>query len=93
MGIAAVKKKKNYKGLGTSFIASPEQLKWDKYCIENDIRIAPVPTSQGLYPEEWRVGVSLGSDYKTVYKTPNAYLVDEIWQEVYKAKKYYYDKR
>ncbi|OUV25957.1 MAG: hypothetical protein CBC57_03605 [Euryarchaeota archaeon TMED97] len=92
MGIAAIKKRKNYKGLGTDFMPTKEQLKWDKYCIENDIRISPWPVSQGLNPEEWRVAVSLGSDYKTIYKTPNTYFADEIWQEVYKTKKYYYDK-
>tara|TARA_R100001460_G_scaffold33140_1_gene64796 strand:- start:4890 stop:5177 length:288 start_codon:yes stop_codon:yes gene_type:complete len=92
MGIAAIKKKKNYIGLGTSFVATEEQIKWDKYCIENNIRVSPWPVSSGFYPEEWRVAVSLGSNYKTIYKTPKTYLVDEIWQEVYKTKKYYYDK-
>lgn len=92
MGIAARRKKKNYIGLGTSFMATEEQIKWDKYCIENNIRISPWPVSNGFYPEEWRVAVSLGSNYKTIYKTPNTYLVNEIWQEVYKTKKYYYDK-
>ncbi len=92
MGIAAIKKRKNYKGLGKDFIATDEQLKWDKFCIKNNIIISPSPVTTGFYPEEWRVAVSLGSDYKTIYKTPNAYLADEIWQEVYKTKKYYYDK-
>ena len=92
MGIEAVKRKKNYKGLGTDFIATDEQLKWDNFCIKNNIRISPSPITHGFYPEEWRVAVSLGSDYKTIYKTPNTYLAHEIWQEVYKTKKYYYDK-
>ncbi len=92
MGIEAVKRKKNYKGLGADFIATNEQLKWDNFCIKNNIRISPSPITHGFYPEEWRVAVSLGSDYKTIYKTPNTYLADEIWQEVYKTKKYYYDK-
>jgi len=92
MGIAAIRKRKNYIGLGKNFVASAEQLKYDNFCIKNSIRISPSPITDGFYPEEWRVAVSLGSDYKTIYKTPSTYLVNEIWQEIYKTKKYYYDK-
>ena len=86
-------KKGKYKGLGTSFVASEEQLKWDNHCINNNIRISPWPTSQGLYPEEWRISISFGDDYKKIYKTPTIYTIENIWEEVYKMKKYYYDKR
>ena len=86
-------KKGKYKGLGNSFIANEEQLKWDKYCISNDIRISPHPTSQGIYPEEWRISISFGSDYKKIYKTPTVYTVENIWEEIYDMKRYYYDKR
>tara|TARA_R110000737_G_scaffold35167_2_gene54061 strand:+ start:310 stop:603 length:294 start_codon:yes stop_codon:yes gene_type:complete len=92
MGIAANRKKKNYIGLGDTFTPNNEQLKWDDYCIKNDIRVSPWPIVDGFYPDEWRVAVSLGSNYKTIYKTPNTYFVNEIWQEIYKTKKYYYDK-
>tara|TARA_B100000035_G_C21035718_1_gene570829 strand:+ start:4571 stop:4864 length:294 start_codon:yes stop_codon:yes gene_type:complete len=92
MGIAAIKKRKNYKGLGKDFVPTKEQIKWDDFCIENNIRISPSPVTHGFYPEEWRVAVSLGDDYKTIYKTPKTFDAKEIWQEVYKTKKYYYDK-
>ena len=53
MGIAAIKKRKNYKGLGKDFIATDEQLKWDKFCIKNNIIISPSPVTTGFYPEEY----------------------------------------
>ena len=49
---------KGYIGLNTGFVANPEQLKWQKFCIDNGIIIAPEPTSKGMYPEEWRIAGS-----------------------------------
>ena len=49
-------KKKSYKGLmeyakGLSL----EEQKWFNYCINNNIRISPVPTTRGLQPDEWKI--------------------------------------
>ena len=92
---SGLKKKNNYEGLPDDFVPTKEQLEWDKYCIYNDIRISPAPTQQGLYPEEWRIAISIGP-YKRgekPYLSPNVYTADNIWQELYNMKKYYYDKR
>lgn len=90
------KKKKGYKGLkGTEWTPHKEYHKWDRYCVEHDIRLFPIPTTRGMYPEEWRIGVCLGP-YKRgekPYVSPNVYTVDNIYQEMEKMKKYYYDKR
>ena len=92
---SGVKKKKSYVGLNTNFIPTTEQYEWLRYCINNNIRISPVPTTKGPQPEEWRIEVRIGP-YKrgeTGYLSPNVYTSDNIWQELFNMSKYYYDKR
>ena len=90
------KKKSNYKGLSaTQWFPTEEYNKWNSYCVDNNIRIAPQPTQRGLYPEEWRISVTLGP-YKRgekSYLSPNVYTADNIYEEMERMKKYYYDKR
>ena len=45
-----------------------EELKWQKFCIDNGIIISPEPTSKGMYPQEWRIAVSFMPNFKKVYK-------------------------
>ena len=47
---SGVKKKKSYKGLNTGFTPSAIQIEYDRYCINNNIRISPKPTQQGMHP-------------------------------------------
>ena len=72
------------------YSASPEEKEHDKYCIRNDIRIAPA----GIYGkfDEWGITVSIGPNYRSEKRDPNTYGPDEIWQKIYEYKKYYYDK-
>jgi len=90
------KKKKGYRGLTTSeWSPHKDYNKWNSYCVDNNVRIFPIPTTRGLYPEEWRIGICLGP-YKRgekPYVSPNVYTVDNIYQEMERMKKYYYDKR
>ena len=70
---SGLKKKTKYKGLNTGFMPSEEQMKWSRYCINNNIRISPVPTQRGMHPEEWRIAISVGP-YKRgekPYLSPN----------------------
>ena len=92
---SGVKKKKGYKGLNTGFTPSAAQVEYDRYCVNNDIRISPKPTQQGMHPEEWRIEVRIGSYKKgeKAYLSPNVYTAENIHQELYNMKKYYYDKR
>ena len=92
---SGVKKKKGYKGLNTGFTPSATQVEYDRYCINNDIRISPKPTQQGMHPEEWRIEVRIGPYKKgeKAYLSPNVYTAENIHQELYNMKKYYYDKR
>jgi|TARA_R110000764_G_scaffold81758_3_gene161665 hypothetical protein len=87
------KKPKGYVGLNTGFVANKEQLEWYRYCIKEGIIIAPVPNSQGLFAEEWRIGVSFMPNFRKVYNTPTIWISDNVWQEVFNTMKYYYDKR
>ena len=91
---SGLRKKSNYKGLNNGFVPTEEQYSWDIYCANNNIRISPAPTQKGMYPDEWRIEVRLGP-YKRgekAYLSPNVYTAENIWQEIYNMKKYYYDK-
>ena len=92
---SGVKKKKGYKGLNTGFMPSVTQIEYDRYCVNNNIRISPKPTQQGMHPEEWRIEVRIGPYKKgeKAYLSPNVYTAENIHQELYNMKKYYYDKR
>jgi len=90
------KRKSSYKGLkGTNWFPTKEYNKYNSYCIDNNIRIFPVPTVKGMYPDEWRIGVCLGPYKKgeKPYLSPNVYVAENIYQEMEQMKKYYYDKR
>ena len=90
------KKKSNYKGLSsTNWFPTEEYNKYNLYCVDNNIRIFPVPTVKGMYPDEWRIGICLGPYKKgeKPYLSPNVYVVENIFEEMEQMKKYYYDKR
>jgi hypothetical protein len=86
------KKKKGYIGLTNGYIPNEEERNWHSYCINNGIIISPIPTTQGTYPEEWRIGISFMPDYKKIHETPTVYITDNIWPETFKLMKFYYDK-
>ena len=86
------KKKKGYIGLTNGYIPNEEERNWHSYCVNNGIIISPIPTRQGAYPEEWRIGISFMPDYKKIHETPTVYITDNIWPETFKLMKFYYDK-
>lgn len=74
------------------YIASDKELEWWKYCVRNNIRIAP----QGILTDSdhWYISISLGP-YEKGEKpnlSPFKYCRKTIWVEYYKMCKYYYDK-
>tara|TARA_B100000029_G_scaffold214121_1_gene212065 strand:+ start:1049 stop:1348 length:300 start_codon:yes stop_codon:yes gene_type:complete len=90
------KKRTGYKGLSASkWTPTPLYDKWNLYCMDNDIRIFPIPTEKGMYPEEWRIGICLGPYKKgeKPYIAPNVYTAYNLFEEIANMKKYYYDKR
>ena len=86
------KKQKGYIGLTNGYIPNEDERKWHNYCVNNGIIISPVPTTQGVYPEEWRIGISFSNNYKKIHETPTVYITDNIWPETFKLMKFYYDK-
>jgi uncharacterized protein YjbK len=95
MGSGLVKKK-SYKGLMEyTKTLSLEEQKYFNYCVKNNIRISPVPTTQGLYPDEWKIEIRLGPYKKgeKSHKSPLSYNSKEIWPAINKVRKFYYDKR
>ncbi len=74
------------------YIASDKELEWWKYCVRNNIRIAP----QGILTDSdhWHISTSLGPYTKGEKPniSPFKYCRKTIWIEYYKMCKYYYDK-
>ena len=74
------------------YFPSEEEIIWRDFCNNKGIIISPIAAAQGLNPKEWRIGISFMPEYKKINLTPSIYIGDIIWEEVYKIKKYYYDK-
>jgi|TARA_X000001316_G_C922351_1_gene37524 hypothetical protein len=75
-----------------SYIPSEEEEKWKLFCTRNNIRISPY----GIKGDEnhWRICINLGP-YKRGEEcnfAPHIYDRNQIWPELYKMCKYYYDK-
>ena len=69
----------------------------DRYCIKEGIIVSPIASKPWSYREKdknksWYVGVSLPENPRKVFKSPEPYGIDEIWDKVEETKKYYYDK-
>jgi len=74
------------------YLASDEEFKWYKYCVNNNIRISPYGINNDS--DRWHIAISLGP-YKKNEKpnlSPSKYCRKTIWPEYYKMCKYYYDK-
>ena len=75
-----------------SYNSSLEEETWQKYCIDNNIRISPYGIHQE--PGKWKIAIAFGS-YKKGEKinfSPSVYNKHNIWSEYYQMCKYYYDK-
>jgi|TARA_R110000787_G_scaffold91324_1_gene192607 hypothetical protein len=88
-------KNNTHKGLCFEYPSmNKEERKINIWCINNNVRINPVPTKPGMFPEEWKIEIRLGS-YKTGEKphlSPSVYTHDNIHQEIRRMQKYYYEK-
>ena len=73
------KKKKGYIGLSNGYIPNDEERKWHSYCVNNGIIISPIPTTQGAYPEEWRIGISFMPNYKKDARKRQRYIYQIIY--------------
>ena len=74
------------------YMPSEDQMKHRDFCIRNNIRISPY----GIQGDEnhWRICINLGP-YKRGEEcnfAPYIYDRKQIWPELYKMCKYYYDK-
>jgi|TARA_R110000822_G_scaffold364_2_gene1613 hypothetical protein len=88
-------KKNTHKGLSFEYPSMTKQERTiNIWCINNNIRLNPVPTQTGMFPEEWRIEIRLGP-YKTGEKahlSPSVYTYENIHQELRRMQKYYYEK-
>jgi hypothetical protein len=84
--------RKKRKTAGYYYQPTPKDWEAFRYCVRNNIRISMLPQEQGMYPENFKVTVSMGSDYKKWNESPQTYNITEIQEQVFKACNYYYDK-
>ena len=68
-----------------------------EWCVNNNYRISPVASKTWGYkakPSEksYYIGVSTPESYKKVWKSPEIYGEDEIWDKVSETKIWYYQK-
>ena len=90
MGSGLKGKKKN--NLPDNYIANEEEAAAYSWCVKNNIRIGLQATEYVQNPDEWKIAISIGEDYKKVNLSPSIYTKDNVWQEYYKACLYYYNK-
>ena len=77
-------KKKYYVDMG-DYIQSKEEYIAYRWCVSNNIYIAPFAKST----TEWFIDIT--NNTKT-NRDPTLYKKTEIWQQIYKYYKFYYDK-
>jgi len=87
-----IKRKKKNSNPMPDYYPTINELKWCKYCIDNNIRISPMGIKETI--GKWRIGISIGPYIKgeKPHIAPNIYDVDTVWPSYYKMCKYYYDK-
>ena len=68
------------------------QQKAYEYCVNEGIRISPIASESGSKPSKYFVGISDPRDYKKVYNSRFQYDEDQIWEAVFEACEYYYNK-
>lgn len=88
-------KNNTHKGLCFEYPSmNKEERKINIWCINNNVRINPVPTKPGMFPEEWKIEIRLGSYKKgeKAHLSPSVYTHDNIHQEIRRMQKYYYEK-
>jgi|TARA_R110002124_G_scaffold55776_6_gene157985 hypothetical protein len=89
------KSNSNYRGLSFEYpIMTRQEDLINAWCVNNNVRISPVPTSSDQYPNRWRIEIRLGA-YKKGEKShlsPSEYTYKDIHQEIKRMQKYYYDK-
>ena len=88
-GLVGKKKKDAYKM--PLYTASDEQMQWQQYCIDSDIRISPYGINNE--PGKWKIAIALGPYKKgeKIYYAPHIYDKNTIWLEYYNMCKYYYE--
>ena len=87
--------KTTHKGLSYNYpTMSKQENEINSWCIRNNIRISPVPTKPGLFPEEWHIEIRLGPYKKgeKAHLSPSVYTHENIHHEIRRMQKYYYDK-
>jgi len=83
--MSAAWKKKNKEWEMGSYKASNEDVEARLWCIRNGIYISPLAKE----PAQWYIEITINGK---VNRSPNIYIKDMVWENVYKFYKYYYDK-
>ena len=71
---------------------SEVELRAYHFCVDNNIRISPVPETDGPRPVKWHIGISTPDNHRKIYKSKYKYDNHQVWQAHYEMCLYYYKK-
>ena len=72
-----------------NFYRSKEEFEAMCWCIKNRITIAPLAAKAGNAPQDFWIEISIQG---RINRTPETFTAKEVYPQIYKYYKYYYDK-
>jgi hypothetical protein len=72
-----------------NFYRSEEEFEAMRWCIKNNIIISPLAATPGNGPQNFWIEISIKGN---VNKSPNTFHAKEVYPQIYKYYKYYYEK-
>jgi|TARA_R110000803_G_scaffold49541_1_gene103107 hypothetical protein len=84
-----IKKKKSKPTNWGKWYRSEEDYKAMAWCVKNDIKIGPLAVSPGAGPTHFFIEIIIEG---RVNRGPYKWEAKDVWPEIYKYYKYYYDK-
>lgn len=72
-----------------NFYRSEEEFEAMRWCIKNNIIISPLAATSGNGPQNFWIEISIKGN---VNKSPNTFHAKEVYPQIYKYYKYYYEK-
>jgi len=72
-----------------NFYRSEEEFEAMQWCIKNKITIAPLAAKAGNGPQDFWIEINIQG---RINRTPETFPAKEVYPQIYKYYKYYYDK-
>jgi len=81
---SGLRAKKNQCDMG-NYIYKPQEFEAMKWCVNNNIKISP----RAFTLSSWHIDIDLNGK---VTRSPDVYKKVDIWKQIFKYYKYYYEK-